>query len=358
MEKKLNTMEQSHPLLSIVVPVYNTATYLAGCLESIVNQTYNNIEVIVVDDGSTDGSNEICDRYAEKYDFVFVYHRENQGVSDTRNYGIEHATGKYVMFVDSDDYIASTMCYELVSAIVSSNSDFAICGNYNVSTVGTKARSLYNGSSEFKNNRFEIEITVATLGLIDEKLKNPEKLDRLTPIWARLYKLEIIRSNNIRFIDLYKLPSECLQFNYEYCNCAKSAIYVDKPLYYYRRNTAISVTKPFRDDLIGKWDWWIGYMIDYLNQHHLDIRHWNAFYSRVCCSVIPLGGNALKTKKKVKEIRKFLNKPIYAEAFMHFDVACMPFHWRLFFNSARNRNTYLFFILTWLMRKILMLRKS
>lgn len=351
-------MSKPQPLVSIIIPVYNTEKYLRHCLDSITNQSYTNIEIIIIDDGSTDNSPHICDEYAQQYKNVSVYHRKNQGVSSARNFGIETATGSYIIFIDSDDYIATTMCQELISAALSYNSDIVICGNYNVSTVGSTIRSIFPNTTYFSGELFTQEICIATLGLTRKKLSNPAKLDRLTPIWARLYKTDIIRSNNIHFIDLQKLPSECLQFNYEYCIHAKSGVYIDIPLYYYRRNTLMSVTKPYRSNLWNKWNWWIEYMISFLNEQKLNDQHWEAFYSRICCSIIPLGGNALKSKEKIKETKSFLQKDIFKIAFQHFDTAQMPFYWKTFFSSAKNKRIYIFLGLTWLMRKILMLRKS
>lgn len=97
-------------LFSIVVPVYNVEQYLDKCLQSLTHQTFKNFEVILVDDGSTDSSGKICDKYAEKYDFMKVYHKENGGSSSARNYGIEKANGQYIGFLDSDDYW-NDMCF-------------------------------------------------------------------------------------------------------------------------------------------------------------------------------------------------------------------------------------------------------
>lgn len=95
----------SNPLISVIVPVYNVEKYLARCLDSIIKQTYKNLEIIVVDDGSTDGSGKLCDEYAKKDERIKVFHKKNGGLSDARNYGIERANGEYFSFVDSDDWV-------------------------------------------------------------------------------------------------------------------------------------------------------------------------------------------------------------------------------------------------------------
>lgn len=100
---------------SIIVPVYNVERYLSRCIESLINQTYSNIEILLIDDGSSDQSPEICDEYSKKYGNIVVYHKKNGGLSDARNYGLERASGEYILFVDSDDYINKDSCQSFYS---------------------------------------------------------------------------------------------------------------------------------------------------------------------------------------------------------------------------------------------------
>lgn len=113
--------------ISVIIPVYNVEQYLEKCLDSILNQTYKNIEIILVNDGSIDKSGVICDEYSRKYNNIKVFHKENGGVSSARNLGIDNATGQYLAFVDPDDYIDPNMYEILVKKIVETNSDIAMC---------------------------------------------------------------------------------------------------------------------------------------------------------------------------------------------------------------------------------------
>ena len=115
------------PLISVIVPVYNVEDYLNRCVESIVNQTYSNLEIILVDDGSTDSSGEKCDEWAEKDKRIVVIHKENVGLSDARNKGLEIAKGEYIGFVDSDDYISIDMYRILFDTITKTSADIAEC---------------------------------------------------------------------------------------------------------------------------------------------------------------------------------------------------------------------------------------
>ena len=116
-------------LISVIVPIYNTEKYLVECVESIRKQTYSNIEIILVDDGSTDASIEICDEFAEKDSRVIVFHKENEGVAVARNFGIQQSNGQYVVIVDSDDVAVDKMIEVLYTQIKENDADIAV-GNY------------------------------------------------------------------------------------------------------------------------------------------------------------------------------------------------------------------------------------
>lgn len=115
-------------LVSIIIPVYNVEKYLAQCIDSVLNQTYRNIEIIIVNDGSTDRSNEVIDRYAKLDNRIIVINKKNGGLSEARNYGLDRAAGKYVMFVDSDDYIETDMAEYLLKTIKQADARIAVCG--------------------------------------------------------------------------------------------------------------------------------------------------------------------------------------------------------------------------------------
>ena len=114
-------------LISIIVPVYNVEKYLERCVDSIISQTYKDIEIILVDDGSTDNSGKMCDELTKKDNRIRVFHKKNGGLSDARNYGIDKAKGKYIGFVDSDDFVSEDMCEILYNDIISTNADVAMC---------------------------------------------------------------------------------------------------------------------------------------------------------------------------------------------------------------------------------------
>lgn len=123
-------------MVSIVIPVYNNEEYVTKCIESVCNQTYSNLQIILVDDGSTDSSGDICDRYAQQDRRIVVIHQENGGVSNARNNGIAVATGEYLTFVDCDDYIGNEYITDFVECMKKDNSQMVICGMKKVSVEG------------------------------------------------------------------------------------------------------------------------------------------------------------------------------------------------------------------------------
>ena len=130
--------------VSVIVPVYNTEEYLRKCLDSLVNQDFSSYEVIIVNDGSTDNSIKVIDEYVRKYDFVKAFSKKNGGLSSARNYGIEKASGKYLTFVDSDDYVEESYLKKLYSIMDKENSDLAVCEFSYIYSDGNIVRSYSN----------------------------------------------------------------------------------------------------------------------------------------------------------------------------------------------------------------------
>ena len=133
------------PEISIIVPVYNTENYLDKCIESILTQSFKNIELILVDDGSTDSSGDICDKYRLLDDRVVVIHQENQGQGGARNRGIELSRGKYIGFVDSDDFIEKDMYRTMHEVLTTSHADIVACQVYSVDENNNTSKTNYNG---------------------------------------------------------------------------------------------------------------------------------------------------------------------------------------------------------------------
>lgn len=234
-------------LISVIVPVYNAEKYLKECLDSIINQTYRNLEIILVNDGSLDKSGDICDEYARNDNRVKVIHRENAGVSVARNTGIDASTGDFIAFVDSDDYLTDTMLQKLYDKI--DNNDISVCRfayEYCDKTVYYQEDNLLL----FTKKPYYFEYIMA-----DKYNKSyPDRIicDKIFGSVCRtLFKRNIILNNNIRFTKGMKIAEDRL-FLLEYCSYCNKAGLVDEYLYHYRadvENSATSVFKKYQENL-------------------------------------------------------------------------------------------------------------
>jgi glycosyltransferase involved in cell wall biosynthesis len=209
-------------LISIIVPVYNAKEYLEICLNSLINQSYRSVEIILVDDGSTDGSEIICTHYADRYSNVSCTHVKNGGVSCARNIGIELAHGKYIGFVDADDYVSEKMFEELYNIMVSDKRcDLAVCEIYHRVDTGKSVLTANEGIHELFN--------INSFGGFS---------------CNKLFKKEIIDSLRLRFSKSIYVCEDTL-FCYQYCQKIDKIIYTKNRLYFYRKNEESAFNKSF-----------------------------------------------------------------------------------------------------------------
>jgi glycosyltransferase involved in cell wall biosynthesis len=226
-------------LVSIIVPVYNAEKYLEQCLDSILNQTYSQIELILINDGSTDRSGEICDAYERKDPRVKVIHQSNAGPSVARNRGIGAATGDYIQFVDADDRIASHMTEVLVEKL-SDAFQLVICGYELVTKEEDRVISSKNFSF-YKPGPYSKEDFLAHFGEIYQDYY-------IHYNWNKLYIAELIQKNGIRF-DEDVIRGEDLIFNLQYLDHCRKISIISDFLYLYTNSNDGSITSTFRANL-------------------------------------------------------------------------------------------------------------
>lgn len=214
-EGSMTGMDQ--PLLSIIVPVYKVEKYLDHCIASIRAQTYTNLEIILVDDGSPDACPGICDEAARQDGRIRVIHKKNGGLSDARNAGLDVARGQYIGFVDSDDYIAPPMYETLLKAALTNEADMAFCNYTSVREEGFYLQYLVDADRRYSKAEF-IEYLTEPVG------------GYLVVVWNKLYKREIFE--NLRF-PLGKQHEDQFLFHYIVGRC-QVIVAVKAPLYYYR----------------------------------------------------------------------------------------------------------------------------
>ena len=221
-------------MISIIIPVYNVKTYLDQCISSVVAQNYSNFECMIVDDGSNDGSQDICDKWENKDNRIKVIHQKNSGVSAARNKGIELAKGEYITFIDSDDFIEDSYLFDLVSEI-DKESDLIISG---YKLYPQKEHLKYS----YKKCRIKIDADYTT------DFIEINKLSLIYGPCGKLYKKDIINKYNIRFNPNLSL-GEDLFFNYEYLSHINNLVNIPNINYNYRIENSESLSKKVRKDL-------------------------------------------------------------------------------------------------------------
>ena len=210
------------PIVSMIVPVYNVVPYLPQCLDSILNQSFRNIEVILVNDGSTDDSLSICRAYAAQDPRLILLDKPNSGVSDSRNKALELAQGKYLQFIDSDDWLPANSTETLLHAAESTGCDLAVAHFYRV--VGDRAADRGHIKKERILTRSEYA---------EYMMKAPANY-YYGVLWNKLYRRSIVEANRLSF-DPQIHWSEDFLFNLEYLEHVRIVATVSRPVYYYRK---------------------------------------------------------------------------------------------------------------------------
>lgn len=209
-------------MISVVVSIYNVEAYLDKCIKSILKQTYQDFELILVDDGSPDNCPAMCDEWEKKDERIRVYHKKNGGLSSARNCGIEHAKGSYITFPDPDDWVARDYLESLISIREKDDADLSICGHYYGEVIGGDSR----------------EYTLMDTEEAMERLMKPNSFCGYA--WNKLYSMDVIRKNNLRFDEELGMVQD-LHFNVRYFQLCKKIAYDPIPVYHYITD-AIGVT--------------------------------------------------------------------------------------------------------------------
>lgn len=310
-------------VVNIIVPVYNVEKYLSACLDSIVNQTYKHLHIILIDDGSTDNSGHICDEYANKDNRIEVIHTKNQGVSSARNLGIDKAYGEYVSFIDSDDTVQSNYIEELVSHTKSEfDYDLIMCNFKLIFSNITIDKSYSN------ENIFSGEFTYDYQYLYSI----------MSYPCGKLYKLQIIKENKINFPTDFT-DAEDQMFNFKYCRYVKKYYLVNKPLYNYlqRDNSASKKAslKSFKCNLMK-----LSCELEFYKL--MNIENYHELITNSCLSiakkyvVLEDGHNSFfDYRRRIKDARKIIQKELNQVQIYHIskrDIAIMLLKNNMYFS--------------------------
>lgn len=287
--------------VSVIIPIYNTEKYLRRCIDSVLNQTFDDYEILLIDDGSTDNCAAICDEYNHEIK-VRVIHKSHGGVSSACNAGIDNASGKYLMFCDSDDYVEREWIATLYKAIEENLDSFVFC-------------------AFFKENNKESKLTRLSEGELYQHYTNNEyyfmyRKGFSAYRWNRIYIREKV-SGNLRFDENVSVGEDVL-FNIEYFKTCDSFLYVDKPLYHWVNNENDSLSRVYHakyyDDIKKLYFPRVSVIAD-TNLQDFYNEYFYRFYA--CIDVFNDERNTMIDKDKKEYIRYILHDKAFCHAMEH-----------------------------------------
>jgi len=331
--------------------------YLHNCIESLISQTYQNVEIILVNDGSTDNSADICVSYAQSDYRIKVIHQKNGGLSNARNSGTNRASGDYIIYLDADDWIDSDTCFSAIQIITRESADIAFWGHIKEFTnSGSRKIQLFDTDRVFSGESLQW-LRRRLIGLIDEELSNPTKTDKYNSAWGKLYRKDLILSNGLTFIDTQIVGSEDVLFNIEAFHIAGKVVYINKLFNHYRQDNPASITKNHSSTLFPRYLNLFNRIKTFIEVNNLNNQYYVALNNRIALSLIntSLSITGKNTPGpifyKIKSIREIFNNEQYSNALQSFKLGFLPLHWKVYFMISKLHLAFGTFLLTLLMRR-------
>lgn len=332
------------PILSIVIPVYKVEMYIHRCVQSVINQTLKDIEIILIDDGSPDNCPKICDDLALAHPYIKVVHKQNAGLGMACNSGIEVSTGKYIAFLDSDDWVETDMYQSMVDAAEKFGAQMVFTGLQRVNERGEK--TLMSQAQEMTVISIPENVMALGLDMISSSPKIAAERNIMMSAKVVLYSRQMIEDNHIRFNSERQIISEDLFFNLDCLSHADCVVQLPKTFYNYFINSE-SLTLSYRHDRFDK----TVLMYQALRKRYeafgneLKTRADRMIigYSRTILRQL-FSNKGLNLKEKRKEFQKIACNPLWKEINHTYPVKLMPKSHRLLFTAVVNSN----FILVWL----------
>jgi len=344
-------------MISIIVPLYKSENFIHQAVDSLVNQTYRDLEIILVNDGSPDSSGVIADQYAIKDARVKVIHQTNQGAAAALNNGIKISAGDYLMFLDGDDWLNLNTCQEAMQ----------IANDQNVDLVFWPFIKEFENYSKPENNIFNedqkfikedlVWLKRRVVGLVGEELSIPTRTDAINSAWGKLYKSSLIK-NQVKWTDTNTVGSSDVIFNIEVFQHLSTAYYMHKFYTHYRKSNPHALTRNYSTSLLPKYLNLFKATEEIITERGLSINYVEALNNRICVSTINhalniTGGNHdLKFTDQLDYFREVLNHPVYKNAFKTFRFDFLKLHWKVFFLLCKQRQTVLVLFLSYIMKRL------
>ncbi|MGO4184307.1 glycosyltransferase [Paenibacillus sp. TAF43_2] len=352
-----------NPKVSIIVPIFNMELYLDRCLNSLLEQSLSDIEIIAVNDGSTDSSLSILQEYTERDSRIIVINKKNEGVSAARNDGVLAANGEYIGFVDPDDWVNLKMYEEMYACAVEQNVDIVMC-TY-IREFGTHSKEKrFNMPDKQLYLMDEVQTTMLRrlVGPLKEEVANPEYLDAWGTVWSKLYRTSLLKDNKVKFKDLSIIGSnEDTLFNIHVFYNAESFLFLNRPFYHYWRTNDASITSQYNPLLVEKFEKLYAAIQSFLTEKGLINDFGLALNNRISMNVLGQGLNImnhqsnLSMRERLRLIKKLLNNEKTSYSLRRFQLEYCPLIWKTFFLCAKLKiSSAIYFMLlgmNWIRRK-------
>lgn len=330
-------MDQGSCKVSIIIPVYNAHAFLIKCVDSVRKQTLRSIEIILVDDGSTDQSGSLCDDYTEKDKRIKVTHLQNGGPARARNQGMRIARGEYIGFVDADDYVAPTMFESLYELAEQTHSDITMC-SYSVDVEGdirpanVNFSPIYNGKMEIKKGLIQRYYTRNNQGLYS--------------MWNKLFRRSFVESNDLRINENLR-RGEDAWFVFDCLKNANTVSYLPEALYFYWQNN-MSIMHTVSMDQYEKWTYSRSRLLDENKRFHFSIDY-DLFYRDFLYNTVIFCREMIR-RNELDLVKSIFADSMYIQALPH--RRALPFHVRflLWLTQKKYYNTALIAYRLWCFR--------
>jgi len=340
--------KMNKPKVSIIVPVYNTEKYLRCCMNSLLNQTLKDTEIILVDDDSPDHCPAMCDEYAKNDDRIKVIHKKNEGAGYARNSGIEIATGEYIAFVDSDDYVELNAYQKLYSIIKDTKTDCIYC---TACQRFNDRGDIWVLQGTWTGKRYDNEEDIRKLML--DMISNPPKAknDRniISSVWNALYCHDIIKRYEIKFKSERILYCEDLLFNLDYLLHSTNVIAISDAFYNYRVNLSSFTHTLLTQDKINKNYYYYQYLLEKLRENNFGLegylRATRYFIGDSRKDIRQYIQSSLTKREKIQWLKEVANHSIWREIASSYPHKKLPWKQALQFHLLRNGYCHLLYFL-------------
>ena len=341
-------------LVTIVLPVYNVELYLDRCMKSIVNQTYTNLEILLIDDGSTDSSALICDEWTNKDSRIKVIHKQNEGLGLARNTGIDNATGEYICFFDSDDFIELNTIEKVYNKAAETNADIVTFGFNTVDSKGDITKRTIPQSDKILYQGEEV-LADFLPDLIAPNSETGINKNFWMSAWASMYSMKLIREVNWKFVSERLIISEDVYSLLELYSSVKRVAICKEAFYNYCENDTNSLTRKFRKDRYLQQKKFLLACLEICTdkQYSLEVRR--RLYYQFLGNTIGAIKRIIMSNEKIinryRTVKYILNDELLQDVVRQLVTVKESFARKLLFFSIRNRLNILSFVLLYLQTK-------